>query len=261
MNITTATPAQIDAILFPLEAKIAHALDAVTRYEEVAERESFAYRADMYRGQAAKAAAEADTLTDQAAPLRAEYTRRGGWTRYYLCTANNGHVHSSTWCTTTYVTTQFAACPEQSGMTAAELVDVAGERACTVCFPEAPTAALTRPSRLAFDVRTREEKAARAADLAAKRAAKDAKAITAVDGAPLRVTLRGYPETIATVVSAWRVAVEIEADHKLYGYSFGEADRAGQAQIVEALAVKLGQSEDEVRATLAKKVAAKVKRG
>lgn len=67
-----------------------------------------------------------------------EFARRGGWSRFFLVQASNGHIHSSMNCSTCYPTTQFGWLPEVSGQTEAEAVANYGAILCTVCFPSAP---------------------------------------------------------------------------------------------------------------------------
>lgn len=256
--LAAMTPAGIDAAWAPIAGALAEA--QATRYE----LERGLRLGKLNRWQAENAPAKLvelemtiAELTEQDAPYLAEWNRRGGWTRVFWCTANGGHAHRSLSCRTLYIGTGMVWLPEHSGADEAELVELAGASACSVCYPSAPVV----PSQLRPAVEAREAKAARDAELAAKREAKAAKAITAPDGSPLRVMLGGYRESIATVATAWRLAVEGEADHLLYGYSFGEDKRAARAQIVEALAAKLGRTVDDVEAEVARKVAAKVKRG
>lgn len=78
-----------------------------------------------------------DEIRAQMRPLDAEYDRRP-WSRFFLCTANNGHIHSSTSCHTLYITSQLAWNPELSGLSETEAVAKLGPILCTVCFPSAP---------------------------------------------------------------------------------------------------------------------------
>jgi hypothetical protein len=68
--------------------------------------------------------------------LNAEFTRRGGWTRFFL--VPGGHIHSSMECSTCYPTTQFGWLPALSGLTEADAVTAHGTLLCSVCFPDAP---------------------------------------------------------------------------------------------------------------------------
>lgn len=63
----------------------------------------------------------------------------GGWTRYYLVTNSNGHVHRERHCSTCFPTTRYAWLVELAGADEAEMVATYGSDACTVCFPSAPT--------------------------------------------------------------------------------------------------------------------------
>ena len=72
-------------------------------------------------------------------PFLAEWDRRGGWTRAYLCVNTDGHVHRTMSCSTCHPSTQFAFMTELSGKTEDEIIDAIGFQACTVCYPQAPT--------------------------------------------------------------------------------------------------------------------------
>lgn len=61
------------------------------------------------------------------------------WSRFYLVTSSDGHIHSSPTCTTCRTTTEFAWLPELSGMAEVDAVTAQGPILCTVCFPTAPT--------------------------------------------------------------------------------------------------------------------------
>ncbi|MCL2736276.1 MAG: hypothetical protein FWD75_06555 [Propionibacteriaceae bacterium] len=130
-------------------------------------------------------------LRAQAAPLEAEHDRRGGWTRAYLVPGPDGHIHASTTCSTCNRRgrpTMFKWLTEFSGMDEATVVEAAGERACTVCYPNAPVEVLTRPSTIAECREEARKKSSRAAAAQARRDAREterlAKAVT-LDGSPL----------------------------------------------------------------------------
>lgn len=75
------------------------------------------------------------------ADLETEYFARGGWTRMFMVTSSNGHIHATTLCHTTKLTTTFGWMPEYSGLNEAELLAKLGvyaESACTVCYKGAP---------------------------------------------------------------------------------------------------------------------------
>lgn len=160
MNVTTATPVEIDAKLAELygiqnaaEARMAVILADVhnligDRGRKVRGRgtvynftdvEALDQAAEIVAGNAAPArgydATTADRLLiscfatatiiadaiDEAAPLNAEYNRRP-WARFFLVTSSNGHIHSSMDCSTCTSRTQFGWLPEASGQTEAEAI-------------------------------------------------------------------------------------------------------------------------------------------
>jgi hypothetical protein len=80
--------------------------------------------------------------------LGREFYRRP-WTRAFLCvTSGQGHVHSGRDCSTCRATTLFNWRTELSGAPESEIVEKAGERACTVCYPSAPVETRSRPTQL-----------------------------------------------------------------------------------------------------------------
>ncbi|ANA85581.1 hypothetical protein BH760_gp77 [Gordonia phage Splinter] len=149
------TPAQIDAKLSELHAKRAQ------------------LRAELDRVDAAIESRDG------------EFAERGGWSRAFLVTNNGGHVHKSTRCGTCYLTTTFLWLTDMSGMDEAAIVDEAGERACTSCYPDAPVDVLKRASR----IRTAEDDArdAARAERDQKRAERAAKVLLDPEtGRPVR---------------------------------------------------------------------------
>ncbi len=64
-----------------------------------------------------------------------EYT---GWSRFFLVTSSQGHIHRDMRCTSCYQTTTYGWLPELSGKSESEAVAVHGPALCTVCFPSAP---------------------------------------------------------------------------------------------------------------------------
>jgi hypothetical protein len=133
-----------------------------------------------------------EILDAEVYPREAQYNDRR-WTRYYLVDNSNGHVHKDEHCDTCFPTTRYAWLVEQSGMSAEELVVLAGEKACTVCFPWAPVDILKQKTKLEAPERkaARLEREAKKAEREAKKAAK---AIANPDGSPLEVFDWRVPE-------------------------------------------------------------------
>jgi len=142
-------------------------------------------------------AADLAAVRKEAAPYEREYARRP-WKRYYLVTNANGHVHRGTNCNTCFRSTRYAWLIELADCNEGKMVEEYGEKACTVCFPDAPSyKAFSGPGR-----RDADAKAARAAEKAQRAAEKAAKAITAPDGSPLKV-------------GGWHIATKIAARNAL----------------------------------------------
>lgn len=185
MDVTTATPAQID-----------------TEIARLGDRKAgLAQQMRLLKAQMTK-------VDEEIISLGAEYSRRGGWTRVYRVDNSNGHVHNTTACRTTYFSTDFVWFPEHSGKSAEEIVELAGEFTCLSCFGEVRADIMKaregRPCRIETDNqrKTREEREAAAVVKAAKVAAKDAKKLVR----PVRVPRSSF--RIETKAAAWTELVE-----------------------------------------------------
>jgi hypothetical protein len=118
------------------------------------------------------------------------------WNRYFLVTNANGHVHRGMNCSTCFATTQYRWLVELADCDEAEMIADYGEKACTVCFPDAPAnPQFHGPGRL-----DREAIDARAAEKAAREARKAAK--TLAPDEVFRVGRGRFGERIATVAAA-----------------------------------------------------------
>jgi hypothetical protein len=87
-------------------------------------------RYNSYKADLAAARAEAE-------PLEAIFNERH-WSRFFLVTSSNGHIHSSMNCSTCRIRTQFAWLPTLSGLTEKDAVEAHGPLLCSVCYPSAP---------------------------------------------------------------------------------------------------------------------------
>ena len=205
LDLRIATPVEIDTILADLDYKRWTAFMKAVQYRQSAYKaqEGSRYsrpdpaRAEKLMGYAAEQDEIAAARADEMAPYEAEFSRRGGWTRAFLVvTSGTGHVHSSQRCHTCYPTTQFHWVTKLSGHDEAEIVEAAGERACTVCYPSAPAYVLNRPTAL-FTKDEEAKQAAREEREAKKAAAQAASIIDPVTGKVLFKTERGATNDIA----------------------------------------------------------------
>lgn len=153
------------------------------------------------------------------AKLDGEFDRRGGWPRAYLVT--DGHVHSSMHCSTCNngaSRTRFFWMIDYSGRTHAEIVEAAGERACSVCYPDAPVnrgqqvipkSVMLTPEEIER-ARLRGEEEARRAE---KRARAALNAITQPDGTPLRDEMGPDGKQRGSVIKTLRTArIELKSE-------------------------------------------------
>lgn len=136
---------------------------------------------------------EQQRLTDGVwVKLNVEFDRRGQWSRIYLVTG--GHAHNTSECSTCHngeFRTQMQWMIEWSGRSQAEMIAAIADRACTICYPDAP---VNRGKKVAKSVLLTDEerdleaeRAERTAAKAKRAAAKAEKAITDEDGGPLKV--------------------------------------------------------------------------
>lgn len=77
-------------------------------------------------------------ISDEQQVLGNEFRRRGGWSRFYLVTSSDGHIHDSMSCSTCRPSTRYGWLPKVSGLSAADAVAEYGPLLCSVCFPGAP---------------------------------------------------------------------------------------------------------------------------
>jgi hypothetical protein len=241
-----------DAALVEAWWKVAKAEDRVADYKKI--EASCAKRGTRfhYTAELAEAQAQLDIAKAIAAPLEA-VAAAGRWSRFVL--VPGGHLHRGFGCSTLRWTTQTGLMPEFSGADEAEVVDLAGEVACTVCFPSAP---VNRPSMLPVHVKEREEAAQAAAEREAK--AEKLAAEKIVVGRTVYKTLRAAENAMSwemeNIVS--RTYMEgVDEAHTQHLRNLADEDRATLAKIVEA--TQAVYPEWDAAAVLNKKFDAKVK--
>src|SRR5690625_1490950 len=132
---------------------------------------------------------ETERARAQVNGLEEAFRLRGGWNRAFLVAGANGHVHSSTSCSTCRDSTQYAWMTDYSGADEGTIVAVAGYRACTVCYPSAPVGdERSLPTKMLSD-----EEKQDAARREKERAAREEKKAKAAANAP---TASGEPLTV-----------------------------------------------------------------
>lgn len=295
MNLTTATPveidtelARLDAELHKAEAKLISAWNNVHHSagdrkvyrsnravwgmnNEVALANVEALTTDeTYIGSDARKAianlAEAASLIEdiknRGNAHRAEYARRP-WSRAFLAITNGaGHVHSSMDCSTCnngINRTMFGWQPQYSGADQATIIADAGYRACTVCFPDAPVGdAKSLPTKMftADEITAAEARTARAAEKAAREAKKIEKALT-LDGSELVIRTEQTRESFKTEVAGRNWLVGELGYNKARG---SRKDDEAIAIVLEALATKHGVTVEEERTAIDAKVEAWIRR-
>lgn len=257
-NITTATPAEIDTLWAELSEKLSIASMHAQRQRKIAEDyadKGFDGHSDEHGAKALEYVEQMDKARAAIAPLVAEWKRRGGWARAFLVCNTNGHVHKDRNCSSCFPQTRYAWMTEFSGLDEAEIVDAAGERACTVCYPSAPVEVLSKPTRM-FTPDEKKAQAARA-EREAKRAAKEAAKV--VDPATGKVLFN-------TERAAFNAMLQANGDLLWYGSTHPSAGKWSTTLIVTATALeaRLGRKQfdilEEVRTKARKKYNAEAKK-
>ena len=192
------------------------------------------------------------------------YRKRGAWNRAYL--VSDGHLHKSMDCSTCNkgeTPTKFQWMTEYSGKDEGEIVDAAGHRACTTCYPSAPVGNETNlPSKMLTkeEEQRNEERAAATAAKEKKKSEAVSKAAT-IDGSPLRVkTLSNYPEEFKTERSATAWYVGGITGSQPIEQADREKLKNSRYKVLYNLALKNDKPMSEVQEELQKKVVAKTKR-
>jgi hypothetical protein len=283
MNITTATPAEIDTRIAAIAVRQSEIEHGLMRAQYVLDSKYVSAESTEKAVAEIKGLnAERIELFEELAPLNAAY-RAQRWTRFYLVLNSNGHVHTSTECETCFADTDFGWLTQFSGTEQDEMGKLSGMDACARCFPNLPAEVMQakRDARVDTPERivAREEREAAAAARDAKKAAKAAKdaaeAITNPDGTPVLDSIgyeikreskvrSEYIENAAMAIFFGTPAQVFQGslDNAYHVRVCGEyaASHAKDAQrYLAALAHKAGVTTEEMAAQLDKKVQAKVR--
>lgn len=194
-----------------------------------------------------------NALTRRLHALNALYT---GWTRYWLCTNDGGHIHRSMSCSSCRPTTRFNWLTELSGLTEAEAVAIEGGNLCSqpCCFESAPVeyrdgSLLGRKGEAA-----EAEKAAKAAARDAKAAIELAKQLLPTGKAFEWTDEFGHIERVQTIAAARAQLTDLAEsdliDETVPPFNEDEAARrielaAGRAKARPALAAVLAERTGE----------------
>jgi hypothetical protein len=280
MSTTTATRyevqvdteiARIATAIADTERSIRLALLDIERYENADASYRRIFPVIGERAAAAEAAlpglrAQQDALTTDLHIEEAKYT---GWNRYYLVNNTNGHLHPDTNCSTCnngVEPTQFKWITEFSGFPTAEVIELAGEKCCTVCYPGAPVEKKADRAFRSDEEIAREE---RDAEKAAKRAKKAEKALR-VDLEEVVITDPNgrTDERLKTIVAAenyyagelsWAESVRLHSNEGGRNEALIAEYRYHAEQALQALAARFETTVEAQRERLAPKLARKLK--
>lgn len=180
------------------------------------------------------------------------------WNRAWI--VPGGHVHRSVSCHTLYAETQIFPVPQCSALTEDQIVELAADRACTVCYPSAPV-----EKRSTLLAPGEEAKTQRQIEREAKASEKDAKKVVVT----LKDTVSGREraETFGTVRSARNEALNAYGWALFSAHNHGGRTAAAHLdtfrRICAAVAVHrdgVVAHVDELEAELVAKAGAKFKR-
>lgn len=272
MNLTTASPREIDTRIAEITNAIASLNNAMHRLIGTAKNPYLSQAdRDEARNEFDEKGTQVDALHAELLTLNGEFARRNGWTRFYMVDNNNGHLHTTRHCSTTYTTTSWYWMVDMSGLTKAEAVELGGKLTCLACFGEFRTEIEAgREPRIETPRgrKTREEREALAAAKVAKAGDKAAKAITNPDGTELRVVEGGAHgnlregNEIKTIIAAQRAASSAAYDLAWYNtvVDGGRGDhpdtpawKATFDRVTAALAVRLDRDVEALRTEITAK--------
>ncbi len=175
-------PTEIDALIAEASMELADIRVQIEREKSYRDSDSSYTRMRFDPATLERLTAQADEAEGILLTLEAKYT---GWPRYFHVTNSNGHIHTSTSCSSCNALTQFAWRTDLSGLTEQQVVDREAYNACTVCMPIAP--AEQRAAREHYNAQQRaerqSEKTAKANEKLAKAAARAVKFLAKVDAA------------------------------------------------------------------------------
>ena len=137
-DLTTWTPSQINAKIAELGKKKRVVEAAYDRYFSFDPTTHQFVKRPGTEIEVAVALATLDAVRNEMMPYLHEYQRRGRWTRCYV--VPGGHFHSTVSCPTCNhlgKPTDFNWRTDLSGQPESRIVELAGDRACTVCYPSA----------------------------------------------------------------------------------------------------------------------------
>lgn len=224
--------------------------------------------------------AKLQKLKEEVADINDKFERAGGWNRAWITSGVGAHVHKSQDCSTCNKMgklTDFGLVADFSKHDEDEIVEAAGYRACTVCYPSAPVGATasSHPTKMftADEVEKKKAREEREAKRAAANQKKLAGALTA-DGSPFEINYTvktsqweggKFKENIeverAESFKTEKAAVMWYTERYTYHTRGNKMDEIEATRDIErAIAEKHGKSIEEVREELEKKVNAKRKR-
>jgi hypothetical protein len=183
-----------------------------------------------------------DLANERINELDVIWAQNGCWNRYFLVTNSNGHVHRNTTCSTCFPTTEYRWLVELADCDEDAMIVDYGEKACTVCFPDAPA----NPKFHGPGRRDREVQAARQAEKDARQAVKDAKRL-ADDEVFRTCYMNDRVETVAACKELIRRAIEtkVELDHHTRSGAAPGFDAEAWARLLRSIGDNLVQQEQD----------------
>ena len=265
--------AEIYSELYKVKANLSSSEEAAVKYKKMLDPTNVSFKqrnVESYTRMLANMEVKVSDLKEEvlkveskATPLEEKWEQGGRWSRAFLVTNGNGHVHKNRNCSTCYFSTEFVWLPQYSGQSEELIVADAGKSACTVCFPSAPVDVLARPSKIE-DPTKRQERAERAAEKEKKAKEAASKAITTKDGSPLKTKGYGLVKTSRTAEIEAVNALEYLLVHEkgirpIANTKFLQELQEDYTMLVEALANKSGITVEEQDKLLKVKAEKKVK--
>lgn len=251
--MTLTTPIEIDTALAELyDKKYALLSSKMGAEESVKFVKKYYPNSERQMADAVKRVETADAklaeVKTEIAEVEKLYT---GWTRAFLVSNTNGHIHSTMSCSTCFANTRFIWLPNLSGEDKMKIAELAGESACTICYPDAPSEYFLRKSQLE-DPKKVEARKEREDKKQARELKKLLTGITNPDGTDLVILEGKYRNTI----KAERTAQTWVVDNAYWMAAYADKDwmvaeieqrKQNHEIVLTALAHKRGTSVEEQR--------------
>lgn len=231
-----------DKELFMLDYQM---FSLVSRFESYAQMNERSEK-KVYATELEETRVAINELRKEIKKLDGVYDAMGGWERYII--VPGGHIHNYV-CSTLYATTQRVEAYMHSAEDVESLIEKAGDRACTVCFPDAP---VDKPSTLPQYVKEREQRKAEAKAREEKKAKAHSDSIVDENGKIQFKTIRALTNEISSQIGYYvSYMAYVENFGNLFGHGKDELNGETREEYYGRFAPKAEAMKESVNGLVA----------